>query len=264
MSTDAIILIGRDAGNASEVYETHAGRLASRTDADRVDVATYESEPTRELRDQLRAVDADDVYAVPMAAAHSHDTLQRLPGALDAVDGDVHYAEPVGRSPAVTEVVVDRAREATAGRDVTPGDSTLVLVGFGSSTKPYHRQTANYHAARVRERGVYGAVTTCYLLQNPTVECVRYDVSKPNAVAVPLFVARSEATARRIPEELELDRGGIQYADPLGTHERLTDAIAAEVQKQRTLASGRTDATGVDPLTGAHRPVATDGQGGTR
>lgn len=52
-------------------------------------------------------------------------------------------------------------------------------------------------------------------------------------MAVPLFVTRTEATERRIPEEPR--RKGIKYAEPLGTHPRLTDAIHAEVAKQRTL-----------------------------
>jgi len=140
-----------------------------------------------------------------------------------------------------------------------------VLAGFGSSSKPYHRQTANYHAARIRERTEYDAVTTCYLLQNPTVECARYDVDTGHAVAVPLFVAASEATETRIPEELELDRGGIAYADTLGTHDRLTDAIAAEVAKQRALATTNAGASAlVDQLGRSARPVATDGEGGVR
>ncbi|MFC7197472.1 sirohydrochlorin chelatase [Halosimplex aquaticum] len=95
---------------------------------------------------------------------------------------------------------------------------SLVLVGFGSSSKPHHRRTADYHAERLRERTDYGAVLTCYLLQNPAVECVRYGVSTDRAVAVPLFLARSEATEERVPTELELDRGGIEYAEPLGAH----------------------------------------------
>lgn len=267
MTTDAILLTGRDAGNAREVYQTHADRLAARTSVDEVTVATYESEPSRELRDELATIDADDVYAVPMTAAHSHDTLQRLPGALAAVPGDVHYTEPIGRSPAVTEIIADRGREALAARDGDGNDTetTLVLAGFGSSTKPYHRQAANYHAARIRERAEYDAVTTCYLLQNPTVECARYNVDTDHAVAVPLFVARSEATEARIPEELELDRGGIAYADPLGTHDRLTDAIVAEVAKQRALATTDAGATALtDQLGRTARPVATDGEGGVR
>jgi len=261
MTSETLLLVGRDTGYSRDVFETHAERLAGRTAVDEVEVATYESEPVRELRDRLRSVPGDRVYAVPICAAHSHETVDGVPAALSYVRGEVHYCEPLGRSPAVTEVLRERGTDLVrAGKD-----ATIVLVGFGSSSKPYHRQTAEYHAARLRERSAYGEVLTCYLLQNPAVECVRYNISNPRAVAVPLFAARSEATERRVPEELELDRGGIEYAAPLGEHPRITDALQAELEKQRALAA---DADPTRPsfeakLLETRRPVATDGEGPT-
>lgn len=262
MTSDALLLIGRGTTHARGVYETHANRLLRRGVVDDVHAATYETEPVRELRERLAAIEADRVYAVPMYPAHTHDTLGDLPAALSYVPGEVRYCEPLGRSPAVTEVLTRRASErAPADEDVS-----LVLVGFGSSSKPYQRQTAEYHAARIREQSGYGEVVPCYLLQNPAVECVRYNVSNSRAVAVPLFVARNEATEEQIPERLELDRGGIEYADPFGDHPRITDAIHAEVEKQRVLArDGDTSSASFEAqLTRNSHPVATDGEGPAR
>lgn len=254
MPTETLLLVGRSAGRARETYETHADRLARRSEVDDVTVATYETEPVRELREQLRAVDGDRVYAVPMTVAHTHDTTDAVPRALAYVPGDVTYCEPPGRSPAVTEVVHERAAERVA----PDPDVSLVLAGFGSSSKPYGRQVTDYHAARLRERTDYGEVVTCYLLQNPTVDCVRYNVSNARSVAVPLFLAPSEATERRVPEELELARGGIEYGDPLGDHPRMTDAVGAELERQRALVAE--ESVAATALTGS-RPLATDGEG---
>jgi sirohydrochlorin ferrochelatase len=257
MTSDALLLIGRRTTHAQETLQTHAERLDDGL-VDEVHVGTYESEPIRELREQFAGIDADRVFAIPVTVAHSYATLDDLPAALTHVTGDVHLGEPLGGSPVVTEVLTSRAaEEVPAGEDVS-----LALVGFGSSSKPYHRQTAEYHATRIAEQSAYGEVETCYLLQNPTVECVRYTLSNERAVAVPLFFTRSEATERRIPEALELDRGGIEYADPLGTHRRITDAIRAEVEHQRVLA----DSDAASPTVDAerHRPVATDGEGPAR
>lgn len=261
MTSETLLLVGRDTGYSRDVFETHAERLAGRTAVDEVEVATYESEPVRELRDRLSELTADRVYALPICAAHAHDTIDGVPAALSAVPGEVRYCEPLGRSPAVTEVLEQRGDELVPAGE----DATLVLVGFGSSSKPYHRQTAEYHASRLREQSAYGEVLTCYLLQNPAVECVRYNVSNPRAVAVPLFAAPGEATERRVPEELELGRGGIEYAEPLGDHPRITDALHAELEKQRALAA---DADPARPsfeakLLQTRRPVATDGEGPT-
>lgn len=259
MTTESILLIGRE--NGREVLRTHADRLTDRCDVGALEVATYDCEPIRELRDTFEKIEAETVYAVPMCVAHTYETLTDIPAALSYVPGTVRYCEPIGGSPAVTDVLAERA-SAVAPDDT---ESSLVLVGFGSSSKPYHRQTADYHAARLREQSGYEAVLTCYLLQNPTVECVRYNVTTSNAVAVPLFVAPGEATERRIPAALELDRGGIQYADPLGGHPRVTDAICGEVAKQRALANDETaDRSFEARLTQSKQPVATDGEGASR
>jgi sirohydrochlorin ferrochelatase len=259
MTSAAILLIGRRTTRSKAPLERHATRLARRGLVDDVHTAVYESEPVRELRDQLAAITADRVYAVPMQAAHTFETLEDVPAALSHVPGEVHYCEPVGRSPAVTDVLASKA----AALEPPAADVSLVLVGFGSSSKPYHRQTTEYHASRLEAESDYGEVLSCYLLQNPTVECVRYNVSNDRAVAVPLFLPRTAATEEQIPEKLEVDRGGIEYADPLGAHERVTDAVHAEVVKQRTLAArgGAEMASFEARLTANRRPVVTDGEG---
>ena len=258
MTTETLLLVGRETETAGDVYGTHAERLRRRTSADEVRTLTYDTEPQRELRGELSELSADRVYAVPMCAAHTRETLDGVPAALSAVPGEVRYCEPAGASPAVTEALVDRAAERVSPEQ----DASLALVGFGSGSGPYQRQVADYHAARIRERDGFGEVLTCYLLENPAVECVRYNVSGASCVAVPLFLTRTEATERTIPAKLDLDRGGMVYANPLGTHPRVTEAIRAEVEKQRALAAegGRASGVETDPTRRSH-PVATDGEG---
>lgn len=262
MPTETLLLLAREGGDTHEVLEAHARRLADRTTVDRVAVATYGSEPVVDLRSRLAELDADRVYAVPMCAAHTYATVEDVPAALSRVAGEVRYCEPVGRSPAVTDALAERARAADAGE----GPGSLALVGFGSGSTPFQRQSTEYHAERLRERGSYEEVVTCYLLQNPAVECVRYNVSTPRTVAVPLFLAESAATRGEIPKKLELDRGGVAYADPLGTHPRVTDAVAATLARERTLALGATARpTSFEAgLPSARQPIATDGEGGRR
>ncbi|WP_324664521.1 CbiX/SirB N-terminal domain-containing protein [Haloarcula sediminis] len=258
MTTESILLVGRDAVGTEDLLETHAARLRDRTDVDGVAVATYEDEPVRELTPRLESLTAETVYVVPMVAAHTRDTTTEIPAALSAVPGTVNYCEPPGQSPAITDVLAQRA-----GTEVEPDeDASVVLVSFGSSSDPYQRQTTDYHASRLDAQSDYGAVVTCYLLQNPAVECARYNVPTSAAVAVPLFLGRSEATERRIPEALELDRGGITYADPLLDHPGVTDAIAGEIEKQRALDGASESVTSFEAaLTATRRPVATDGDG---
>jgi len=258
MPRDTLLLVCRESEGRSAV-ETHRERLRRRDVADAVEVVRYEHEPVRELRDQLVGLDADRVFAVPMCLAHSRETIEAIPSALSAVAGSVTYCEPVGHSPAITGAILERATNRVAAG----ANATIVLVGFGSGGTPYNRQAVEYHAARIRHQSDFGEVVPCYLMQNPTVECARYSVSTDRAVAAPLFVEPSAATEEEIPAKLELERGGIEYADPLGDHSLVTDAIVAEVARQRVLTganNGSPRSFEATLATGAHA-VATDGEG---
>ena len=256
MTDDALLLVGRDAGDAHEVYERHADRLRQRMVAESVRVVTYTEDPQRQVRDALSTVPEGRTFAVPMCMAHTHETTDSLPAAFSTVDTEVQYCEPVGRSPSMTRAIVERAADCGSAN---PGTS-LVLVGLGNSTGGYHREVTEYHAAHAREHTDYNEVVSCYLVQNPAVECVRYNISSESAVAVPLFVASNPATEEQIPTKLELGRGGISYADPLGPHPHVTEAIVDRFETRRVLADSTPSPSSFEAaLAETARPLATDG-----
>ncbi|MES3518193.1 MAG: CbiX/SirB N-terminal domain-containing protein [Natronomonas sp.] len=242
--SDTLLLVGRK--HTRSVTETHAARLRDRDAADRVRVATYDREPA-----ELDAgVGGEDVYVVPMTVAPDRETIQGIPGAFPSAN----HCEPVGTSPAVTQALTDRAREAIdsdAGIGDTTRDVSVGIVAFGDTSLSEPRGVTEQHADRLRDSGAFDTVATAYLLQNPAAECIRYNLTGDTAVVVPFFIAGCEETDDAIPERIELDRGGITYADPLGTHEAVTDAIESELARARAIGGG----------TASVRPVATDGRG---
>jgi sirohydrochlorin ferrochelatase len=259
MTQDTLVLVGQEGTHARETLATHADRIVRRGAVDAAHAVTYAEEPGRELRDRFRSLSEGVVYVVPASLAHSHETTDVLPRAFPAFDGTVRYCEPIGASPAITRLVTERATALVEA----DRDATLVLVGQGSSSQPYHRQMVEYHATRIAERTDYAAVEPSYLLQNPAVECVRYAVETDRSVAVPLFLTANATTEHRIPTKLELDRGGMAYAEPLGAHPLVTDAIEGEITRQRALATAE-DARPTsfeDTLVRGARSVATDGEG---
>lgn len=234
--TDTLLLVGR--AQTRETAERHAERLRERDIAATVRVATYEREPS-----ELDVEVDEPTYVVPMAATPDRDTTRGIPGALPMA----RHCEPVGTSAAVGRALADRARECIDA----DANASVAVVAFGDTSMEAARRTTEKHAARLREETDFGEVATAYLLQNPAVECVRYNLTGDRAVAVPFFVAPCEETEMALPEKLELDRGGLAYADPLGDHGAVTDAIEAELAKARAIDSG----------TASVQPVATDGAG---
>ncbi len=259
MTQDTLVLVGQEGTHARETLVTHADRIARRGAVDAAHAVTYAEEPGRELRERFRSLAGGDLYVVPASLAHSCETTDVLPRTFPAFDGTVRYCEPIGQSPVITRLVTERA----TGLVEADGDATLVLVGQGSSSQPYHRQMVEYHATRIAERTDYAAVEPTYLLQNPAVECVRYAVETERSVAVPLFFTENATTGSRIPAKLELDRGGMAYADPLGDHPLVTDAIEGEITRQRALATAEDvrPASFEDALVQGAQSVATDGEG---
>lgn len=244
--TDELLLLARDTAHGRTTATTHASRLRERTDADRVATAYYGTEPAHELASY--STDADRVYAVPLVASWSYAVTEGIPSGLAHLDATVHHCEPVGRNPAVTDALLDRIEAVAA--ESTP---SVVLAGLGSSSLDRSDTVVETHAQRLRADGRFDAVTTAYLLQNPAVECARYNVSG-HAVAAPVFVVETPASSEQIPAALDLDRGGLAYADPLGDHLAVTDAIYAEFQRLQAI-----DDTSV--ATTPVQPVATDGRG---
>lgn len=262
MTEDTLLIVGREGTHSRATLSTHAERLERRRAVDTARVVTYAEEPVRELREDLAAIDGESVFVVPACLAHSYETTDVLPGAFPYLDGEVTYCEPIGRSPALTRLIARRASDAVGASE----DTTLVLVGQGNSAQPYSRQVTEYHASRLASTGDYADVQACYLLQNPAVECVRYNVDTARAVAVPLFLTENETTRSRIPAKLELDRGGMAYADPFGDDTLVTDAIEGELARQRAISTGESDRPASFEATlarGAHS-LATDGQGPVR
>lgn len=251
MTDETLLLVGRATPDTREVGETHARRLERRDVVDDAMVVCYEQDPERELADELASRSAETVYAAPLTAAHTHETATEIPAALRHVRGDVAYLDPIGRESGVTDALADRAAERLPPVEPT----SLALIGFGNSARDCGREVVEYHARRLRKRTDYDEVTTSFLLQNPAVECARYGVTNDRVVAVPLFLAHNPTTREQIPTKLELDRGGIAYADPLRTHEGVTDVLEDVIERRRAAPeSGPT-------VEGTVQPVATDGNG---
>lgn len=148
----------------------------------------------------------------------------------------VLFTEPFGTHDAMTDVVVERAREATRG--LAGADVGLAVVGHGTERNPHSAEAIHHHADRIRERGVFGEVRALFMDEPPYVGDATDRFETDEIVAVPLFVADGFHTREEIPELLGLEPGGdgyrspstvddrrIWYAGAVGTHPGVADVI---------------------------------------
>lgn len=269
MIDGTLILMGRRMTRSDRTIETHAERLRKRDVAETVRIKRYDDERGIIADGKGSAIkdedySGEDVFLLPMIVAETNAMTHAI-RAVAAGTGSPIICDPIGRSPAVADIIADRASK----RIEPAADTSLVLVGLGSSVLPHQHQTLRSHETRLRERTAYGEVRSCYLLQDPTVECLRYNVSNEQIVIVPVFFSSCVATAEEIPAKIDLDfdRSDIEYTEPIGTHPRITDAIHAEVARQHILKTAVSDLkpAAIEGLsTVSQNSAVTDGFGPSR
>ncbi|MFB6183492.1 MAG: CbiX/SirB N-terminal domain-containing protein [Haloarculaceae archaeon] len=253
--TDALLLVGRRTERSGEVLSTHARRLRERAAADAVHVVQYTQNPTRTVTTALDDVEAETAVVIPIVVDREHFPTDAVAAATPT---GVRVSEPIGHSPAVTDLLLDRAHAAADA----PTETSLVLVGLGRGGAASTERAVESHAARVRASACFDQVVTGYLVADPSVECVGYEVVNDDVVVVPLFVADDESVTERVPDRLRLPNRTVAYTSPLGTHDLLTRAIEAELARQCVLAAGRSP-TAIGPSPSGTSLVA-DGDGAQR
>lgn len=120
-------------------------------------------------------------------------------------------------------------------------DSTLVLIGHGSTLNGDSAAPTFQHAEELRRRGVFGQVVEGFWKEQPSVAAVLRGAFGRRVFIVPLFVSEGYFTEQVIPRELGLvptetgeirrrqQRGHqtLHYCGPVGSHPSMTGVILA-------------------------------------
>jgi len=238
----------------------HADTVRAVGAFDEVRTGFWKEEP--HLREVLRTVEGDEIYAVPLFISEGYFTEQVLPRELrlegwdpalwdsDGLSADVatlpatdigrpvHYCGPVGTHPAMSDVIVRRAESVTGDPDVGDGFG-LAVVGHGTERNENSAKAIRYHADRIRDSGRFDEVRDLYMDEEPEVDDVSDHFATDDAVVVPLFVADGYHTQEDIPEDMgltddyrtgwetptEVDDTRIWYAGAVGTEPLMADVL---------------------------------------
>lgn len=106
--------------------------------------------------------------------------------------------------------------------------TSLVLVGHGFPRRPRARHPAHDHAERLQGAGPFDEVTPALMKGEPGLEAALRSIPAGRAVVVPLFVSDGYFVGEALPDRVEAGRPegvSVAYAEPVGTHEGVTDVI---------------------------------------
>jgi sirohydrochlorin cobaltochelatase len=187
----------------------HAAEIRRRKIFADVGCAFWKEEPS--LRDAVFLFDPEairEVYVVPNFISEGYFTQTVLPRELELngritkrSNGQIwKYCEPIGNHPAMTELLLKRAREVAP--DVDPAETSLLIVAHGTDLNENSAVAAKREAEKIRSLGKYAEVLNVYMEESPLVSEWRTLTKTANVVVVPFFISDGLHSYEDIPRLL--------------------------------------------------------------
>jgi sirohydrochlorin cobaltochelatase len=205
----------------------HAAEIRRRKIFANVSCAFWKEEPS--LRDAMFLFDPRlirTVYVVPNFISEGYFTQRVVPRELE-LNGTTtarsngqtwKYCEPVGNHPAMTELLLKRAREVAPGID--PGETSLLIVAHGTDLNENSAVAAKREAEKIRGLGKFAEVLNVYMEEQPLVSAWWKLTKTRNVVVVPFFISDGLHSYEDIPRLIGIvvaagvDRGQPGSAPP--------------------------------------------------
>jgi sirohydrochlorin cobaltochelatase len=174
----------------------------------------WKEEPS--LRDALFGFDEREireVYVVPNFISEGYFTQTVVPRELELSGRQTRrpggqvwkYCEPVGNHPQVTELLLRRAAEVAPG--ISESETTLLIVGHGTSLNEKSAVAAKREAAKIGALKRYFSVQNAYMEEPPLISDWSRLTTTPNVVVVPFFISDGLHSYQDIPILLGIDPG---------------------------------------------------------
>jgi sirohydrochlorin cobaltochelatase len=192
----------------------HAAEIRRRKIFAEIGCAFWKEEPS--LRDAIFLFDPEtvrEVCVVPNFISEGYFTQTVIPRELE-LDGPItkrssgqtwKYCEPVGNHPAMTELLLRRAREVAPGVDLA--ETTLLIVAHGTDLNENSAVAAKREAEKIRGLGKFAAVLNVYMEEPPLVSEWRTLTKTANVVVVPFFISDGLHSYEDIPALLGIANG---------------------------------------------------------
>lgn len=260
---EALVLAGHGSQHHPETaapLHAHADRIRPRGQFSEVRTAFWKEEPS--LRSVASTVRSEVAYVVPVLTSEGYFADRVFPRELDAgaertPSVELHYADPVGTHPAMTDVVLERIESMIEG---PPTEAGVALVGHGTDRHARSDQATRDHAARIDGLDRYAEVCALFLDEAPTVGDLTEQVAAEEITVVPVFVADGHHTTADIPQSFghpgvgrtaAIDGRRIHYTRAVGTEPRLADLVVDRAISAGARAEPEDDGKPAGPAAGA-------------
>jgi sirohydrochlorin cobaltochelatase len=169
------------------------------------------------------------VFIVPLFTSTGYFTTEAIPEALglrhprqvtlprhQMIHGHiVHYTEPIGTHPAMTQTLERQALLALEESShllprPDPSHTSLVVAGHGTHRNRHSRKCIEAHVQQLAQRGNFAHVSPAFLEESPLIaDCVNTCLTR-DLVVVPFFMSNGLHTAEDIPILLGRDAAEVR------------------------------------------------------
>jgi sirohydrochlorin cobaltochelatase len=241
----ALLIVGHGSTvNPSSSAPTlmHAAAIRRREVFADVACCFWKEEPS--LRDALfffRDPAIHEVYVVPNFISEGYFTRTVIPRELELTGAETErrngqlwkYCEPVGNHESMTEHLLERAREVAP--EVPEVETSLLIVGHGTSLNDNSALAAKQQAEKIRALGRYAEVLNVYMEEPPLVADWFNLTKARNVVVVPFFISDGLHSYEDIPALLgiaaqpekahQVHGRSLFYSTAIGTDSKFADVI---------------------------------------
>ncbi len=208
----ALVILGHGSTenpDSSTPTQEHAEDLRARGLFAEVHTAFWKEEPS--FRQVWPLIESPVAYFVPDFISEGYFTQQVIPRELE-LSGRItqhngttaYYCDPVGVHASMTQLLLKRAREIAG--DVPPEETSLIIVGHGTSLNTQSTQVIKDQAARLNASGGgYAEVLDAYMEEPPFIADWHQMAQAPNVVVVPFFISDGLHSYQDIPVLLGIE-----------------------------------------------------------
>jgi sirohydrochlorin cobaltochelatase len=216
---------------------------------DEVGTAFWKEEPA--LRDGLTVIKSDEVFIVPFFISSGYYTEELVPREMSIQKGmnrkearTIHYCEPVGTHPRMTEVLLHQAESALSQWRVDPAEISLFIVGHGTEKNQNSSASVHQQVTEIRKLGKFAEVQPALMEEEPTHKTILSRAKSQKVLIIPFFISDGPHSRQDIPADIGLARRGEEWENPVslggktvwytrsvGSDPRMVDVILERVKQ---------------------------------
>jgi len=212
-----IIILGHgttQSESSSTTVLEHAASLRKLGQFTGVLPAFWKQEPFFE--NVIKEAKSSRVFIVPFFISEGYFSDSVIPKALGFLDESgtitrqlrigaqtLFYTRPVGAHPAMTEVILSRAREVVKQFPFPacpkPSETSLVIAGHGTKQNSRSREAIDFQVSRISTQRIFADVHAVFLEEPPGISESYALASSRHVVVVPFFASDGLHVTEDIP-----------------------------------------------------------------